>query len=441
MTTIADVMAELQEEFHRSFVNAIHKDDPELIKKMKTKAWQRFMQLGLPQSHSDAFQYMHLQPLLKHHFHRAMPLSSLTDEIISSAVLDECRESCFVFVNGHFAPKLSNRVGLPESVVALQVKQACRTYGSLLQNNWTQGLKTEQDPFAVLNLASHQDGIFVYVPPKVVVERPIQLLHIISQEGLDRNNWMMPRLELFQSAYSQLTIAATTLWKTSEPYFYNPMTAITLEEGAYCRYIQDALSNCDATSGWFFDTVRATLQRSAVFKNTQLSNGKAFIRRSTQVSLAGENSEVALHGIAVLQEKQETHSNVLVTHKAPHTRSLQLFKNVLNDQARSSFQGKIYVKQEAQKTEAYQLNNNLLLGDQAEANSKPNLEIFADDVKASHGATFGQLNEEQILYLQTRGIPKEEAKKCLIVGFCQEIIEMVPILSIRQSALHMTNSL
>src|SRR5690242_6777418 len=128
MATILEMMTELQEGFSKSFIDAIHKNDPEALRKAKAKAWQRFLQLGLPTSQSDAFQYLRLQPLFQQHFCPTTPPTSITKEALSSAILDECRESCFVFVNGHFAPELSNRLGLPESIVALQLQQACRTY-------------------------------------------------------------------------------------------------------------------------------------------------------------------------------------------------------------------------------------------------------------------------------------------------------------------------
>ena len=434
MATILEMMTALQEEFSRSFLDAINENDPESIKKAKAKAWHCFLQLGLPAAGNEAFQYLHLQALFQQRFSQVTVSQSVTRESFASAILEECRESYFVFVDGHFVPELSNRSGLPQSVVVLPMKQAARTYGALLQNGWAQSLKEEQDPFAILNLACYQDGCFLYVPPKVIVEKSVQFLHIISAEAIEKKSWIMPRLELFQGMHSELTIANTLLWNGSGSCFYNGMSNITLEEGAHCTYLQDTLALGD-TVGWFFDAVRATLKRSALLKNMHLSNGKALTRRSIHVELTGENSEVALRGISFLKESREAHVDIMVRHEAPHTRSLQLFKHILTGKARASFQGKIYVEKEAQKTEAYQLNNNLLLSDQAESNSRPNLEIFADDVKATHGATFGQLNEEQILYLQTRGISKQDAKKYLIMGFCKEVIDMLPIASLRQAAL------
>jgi Fe-S cluster assembly protein SufD len=142
-----------------------------------------------------------------------------------------------------------------------------------------------------------------------------------------------------------------------------------------------------------------------------------------KVELAEENSEVQLFGLAKLKGSEESHVNILIEHQAPNTRSQQLFKNVLFDEAKSSFEGKIYVHPIAQKTMAYQRNANLLLSDKAVAHAKPNLEIFADDVKASHGATIGQLDEEEMFYLRSRGLSREEAMSWLVEGFCKEILD------------------
>jgi Fe-S cluster assembly protein SufD len=152
-------------------------------------------------------------------------------------------------------------------------------------------------------------------------------------------------------------------------------------------------------------------------------------RHDYRVAMSGENSEALLHGLLTLKDRREAHNNILIDHQAPHCRSNQLFKGVLSDVSRSSFEGKILVRQEAQKTEAFQLNNNLLLSERANADSKPNLEIFADDVKASHGATIGQLNAEHLFYLKTRGLRDIEAKKLLVNGFCREILDLIPIMT------------
>ena len=169
-----------------------------------------------------------------------------------------------------------------------------------------------------------------------------------------------------------------------------------------------------------FQAIRATLKRDSKSKAVLL--GKR-LRTSIHVELVEENSEAELYGLAQLEGDGEAHIHARIEHMAPHTRSRQHFKSVVKDESRYSFEGKIYVHSEAQKTEAYQLNNNLILTDGASANAKPNLEIFADDVKASHGSTTGQLSKEALFYLRSRGLSVEEAQRWLIGGFCKEILD------------------
>ena len=191
---------------------------------------------------------------------------------------------------------------------------------------------------------------------------------------------------------------------------------------------------------WHLDAFRATLKRDSYLKTVSVTEGGMTVRNDYRITLAGENAEALLNGIWMLSDKREAHANIFIDHQAPICRSFQLFKDVLTDFSRSSFEGKIMVRQAAQKTEAFQLNNNLLLNDHAHADSKPNLEIFADDVKASHGATFGQLDPDQLFYLKTRGFSDETAKNLLIYGFCEQVIELIPILSLRQEFSHLVRN-
>lgn len=174
-----------------------------------------------------------------------------------------------------------------------------------------------------------------------------------------------------------------------------------------------------------FFSLRATLKSRSVLKSLSVTNGSATSRHDYILHLVGEQAEAALYGAWGLAENRQHHVNVLMEHHEPSCRSLQKFKGALADASQSSFEGKIHVHQKAQKTEAYQMNNNLILGERSSANSKPNLEIFADDVKASHGSTTGQLDEEHLFYLTARGLSKNLAKTLLVRGFSEEILNLI----------------
>jgi len=413
-------MEAFQETLEQQY-RAVEKQDS--LQGVRAKAWDHFLELGLPSRHMETYQYIKLSKLFSNEF----TFSSPTVPEIEPHILPECQNSLLVFVNGHFQSDLSRTKAIPDRVVITTLEEASKTYSALLNNHWAKSLKQETDPFAAVNAALHRDGAFLYVPPKTVVETPIQILHLIDT---DKSPMMMlPRLHLFVGAQSQLEMVSTVVTESGEGWCWNGMTEIAIEEDAHVHLTQVAWD--EPENSWHFDAVRATLKRNSTLKTVAVTNGSATVRNDYHVILTGENSEGMLNGVWNLQGKREAHSHVLMEHQAPNCRSMQLFKGVLNDTSRSSFEGKIYVHQAAQKTDAFQLNQNLLLSEGANADSKPNLEIFADDVKASHGATVGQLDAEQILYMKTRGISEATAKGLLVRGYCNEVLEMIRVPSLR----------
>jgi len=397
------------------------------LERLRHKAWDVYTELKLPHTHTEVYRYIKLRQLFAQPYQLPVENSSTRLEF-SSAILPECQDSCLVFINGYFVPHLSRTENIPERVVVLTLQEAIRTYHTFLNNQWTQALKEETDPFVALNGALHQTGAFLYLPPKTTLETPIQILHIIDHE---QQQLLMPRLQVFVGAQSNLQLITTQMHQKETNYFINHVTDLTIEEGSHVHVTQ---LFCDEhPQSWHLDALRATLKRDSTLKTVCVTEGSATVRTDYRVNLAGENAEALLNGVWMLAEKREAHTHVLIDHQAPYCRSFQLFKGVLNDFSRSSFEGKIMVRRPAQKTEAFQLNNNLLLSDHAQANSKPNLEIFADDVKASHGATIGQLDAEQLFYMKTRGFSDEASKNLLVYGFCEQVIEQIPILSMRQN--------
>lgn len=397
------------------------------LEKIRQKAWQHYLSLGLPSKKNEAYRYIKLRHLFSQP-HRLATEKSLTSVQIAPWVYPECKQSLLVFVNGAYAAELSCLGALPEKAAVSSLPEAVQTYGAFLNNHWTKSLKEETDTFAALNGALHQRGAFLYLPPKTIVESPIQILHLVT--GDDPYQMLMPRLQIFAGAQSSLQVVASQKNLGASGYFVNQVTEVILDEGSHVHYTQ-ALCG-EHPQAWHLDAFRATLKRDSVLKTVCVTEGSSTVRTDYRISLAGENSEAFVNGVCMLEDKREAHAHILMEHQAPRCRSNQLFKGVLTDFSRSSFEGKIMVRQAAQKTEAFQLNNNLVLSDHAHADSKPNLEIFADDVKASHGATVGQLDPEQLFYMKTRGFSGQEAKNLLIYGFCEQVIEMISLPSLRE---------
>lgn len=403
-------------------------DAADPMQKMKSKAWDYFLQMGLPQSRDDAFRYMRLRQLFTQTYAVSHP-TTISRESIKSHILPESQHSVLVFVNGHYQPALSDTTALPKKLSISTLSDAMTTYRTFISNQWTKIVKEEKDPFAVLNAAIHRDGVFLYLPPKTFVEAPIQLLHIT--DATSESILTSPRLNLFVGSHSQMDIVTSYVTLNGKRYCTNQTSDVAIEEGAIVRYIQMGDETKDSDH-WHFEALRATLKRDSGLTTVCATKGSAGARYNYKIALAGENAEVALNGVWMLNGNREAHTHITIDHQAPNCRSMQLFKTVLDDNSRSSFEGKILVQQEAQKTDAFQLNNNLLLSDRAQANSKPNLEIFADDVKASHGATIGQLDSEQLFYMKTRGFSEIDAKNMLVYSYCKEVIDRVPIESLQK---------
>jgi Fe-S cluster assembly protein SufD len=392
-------------------------DPKDLLLPGRKRAWDHFQELGLPKAKQEAFQYL---PLQKIAFPKPAERRSLSLSDVTPYILEECKNSYLVFVDGFFEESLSQ---VPKPLICLSLEAAMRSYGLFLQNRLSRTLKEEKDPFAVLNRALQSRGVFLYAPPQFQLPSHLQILHVFTSDQMT-----LPRLEVYLGKSAHLQLIQTAHVQGATLYCNGAIDAV-LEEGSF-------LSFCDAqkfpTASQYFHAFRASLKRDSRLEMRAFTRGAALARHSVKVQLMEENTEALLQGLWNLDGELQTHVHACVEHLAPHTRSRQHFKGVLKGKSRSSFEGKILVRSIAQKTEAYQLNHNLILSDEASANAKPNLEIFADDVKASHGATISQLDAEQLFYLCSRGLPLAEAKQWLIKGFCGELIDQAPLPFLRE---------
>jgi len=348
------------------------------------KAWAKWK--GFPTRKTEAFRYVSLKKL------------------------EESKELAAASV--HF------EYDAPSQLVVLPLQEAKRTYGSLLEKRTAILSQKEKDPFFFLNQAVGEGGLFIYVPPGVCIEKPLEIVQKIK-----KNQALHPRIEIFLGKGAQLT---TTLTIDSEQgsFWNNANINVSVEENAHYRHFDHAGHHPEA---WDFLSFQGELKEKSTLKFFSFGRGAKVQRRDLAIALAGEHAEAELKGMSLLNDQLEGHVHIRIDHLAPTARSHQFFKHVLAERARSSFEGKIFVEKEAQQTEAYQLNNNLILSEKAAAFSKPNLEIFADDVKASHGATVSKPSLDELFYLRSRGLSEEEARDHLVRGFCRELIQDVSI--------------
>jgi Fe-S cluster assembly protein SufD len=382
----------------------------------RKKSWDRFLHLGLPLIKSEAFQYVPLLEL----YSKKIQISQPGEVDPTPHILPECKDSYLVFVDGHFQPAQSK---IPVGIVVLPIPVAMKSYGLFLQNRIGRMLKEEHDPFAALNGAFQGVGLFLYIPPKFEQKNPVQLLHLFTKE-----QFASPRVQLFVGKMANLTLVQTVTGSC----FCNSVVDCVVDEAAKCTLYDASLPS---PASWLMQSFRATLKRDSLLETFHLTTGAKTVRTSLKVELAEENSEVFLRGISLLDAENQAHIHGLVEHQAPNCRSRQHFKSILKDQSSSSFEGKIFVHPAAQKTEAYQSAQSLLLSNEARSFAKPNLEIFADDVKASHGATVAQPDEEALFYFRSRGLSFEESRAQLVQGFCQELLQLIPFASLRSKVV------
>jgi len=311
--------------------------------------------------------------------------------------------SGLVFVDGFFRPELSV---VPDGLVCMPVEKALSSYGVFLHNRWNKQLP-ETDLYTAANLAFSR-GAFVYVPPSV--RASLRIVHVHTGANL-----ASPRLQLTVGKNSVLNLVQV------DNGLSNGVIDAALEAGSRLELLDSSATTFSLT---------ATLKQDSELKALHTTRGGS--RFSAKVQLLEENSSALVRALGILDGNSTAEVHTLIEHIAPHCRSRQHIKTALHGTSRSRFEGKILVRPEAQKTEAYQLNNNLLLSDTAIARTQPNLEIFADDVKASHGATVAQLQDEELFYLRSRGLKSEEAKRLLTEGFCRELIDEVHDDALRQ---------
>lgn len=375
-------------------------------------AWERLTKLGLPVCRKELFQYFPL-----HRMYSSLNRKRRVNTYVSC--IPKFKTSTISFYNGR--PTIGEEA---EKIVVLPMADAMRSYRSIIMGKCLATLAKENNPFVLLN-QSIAEGLFIYIPPNTTIDSPLTLANYVQDSWLS-----CPFVLVFVGAGSKITLSMNEEFsECKDDFLVSSHFQIHIAEGASVSYYYTHMAK-DAAA-WTMHSIRAFLQRDSSFSSISLSGGKQTQYQDIAVSLEGENASTDVRGLWALQSNHQAHIKVLISHLSPHTRSYQHFKGVNCDKSQSSFEGKIYVYPEAQKTEAYQLSHQLLLSDSSVANAKPNLEIFADDVKASHGATISKLSREELFYLQTRGLSPKEAMSCLLQGYYREILQLVTVPSVR----------
>ena len=373
---------------------------------------------GLPTTKAEDWKYTDLKALRELDFSSGK--AAIVD--IKDRILPEARGTRLVFVNGHFDAQHSNVSALPPGVRMLRLavtSEAATELGRLA----TAGTS---DVFANLNTSRFSEGAYLFVPKGVKVEPVLHVLFLSDQEG-PQPTCSLPRLLVIVEKGAEVQLVEEYAGRGCT--LSNAVTEVHVHEGASLTHERIQRESLEA---FHVSSLRARVDRRAKYTCRTLTFGGRFSRQSPQVVLAGEDAELSLDGLALLAGNQVADTHSFIDHTQPHGTSRQLHKAIVDGQARAIFNGKIFVRPGAQVTDAQQQSRNLLLSEQARVDTKPELEIFADDVKCAHGAAVGQLDPEELFYLQSRGLTETDARNLLTYGFAADLIARIPIPSLRR---------
>jgi Fe-S cluster assembly protein SufD len=400
---------------------------PEWLSKLRSQGMQAFAELGFPTTKLEDWKYCNVAPIAGVRF---QPGVYEPDDTIHQCVeefsFSEADGTRLVFVNGHYAEEFSTIGKLPAGATVTSLAKAVKQEEAVTAHMGRYA-DHRTHPFVALNTAFVRDGAFIEVPKGVVLGKPVEILYV-STGG--EAPWVAhPRNLVFAAQGSQVALVETYVGLGDGVYFNNVVTEIVAEDNAHVDYVKLQSEN---EAAFHVATVLAYAARNAAVVTNSFQLGARLGREELTTVLDGEGAEGYLYGLYVTDGQQLIDNHTTIDHAQPHCSSREFYKGILDGKSTAVFNGKIMVRKDAQKTDSKQSDKNLLLSESAAINTKPQLEIFADDVRCTHGATIGQIDPEAIFYLRSRGISLEEARTLLIEAFAAEIIDHVKFDPLRE---------
>lgn len=399
------------------------------LRDTRKKAIARFNELGFPTTKLEEWKYTNVAPVTKIPFEAAgSPRDALTREHLKALFLAEAAfaENCsrLVFVNGRFSQQLSSP-DLCEQIIARSLTEAINSESPVVKTHLARYAGCESHAFVALNTAFIEDGAFIEIPSGVAIETPIHLLFVSAAKQPVASH---PRSLIVVGNNSQARIIESYVGLGDDVYLTNAVTEIVAGENSVVEHykLQD-----ESLEAFHISTVQIHQARNSVLTSHSISFGGKLTRNDVKAVLDGEGAECTLNGLYVTGDTQLVDNHTVIDHAKPHGVSRELYKGILDGKSSAVFDGSIVVRKDSQKTDARQSNKNLLLSEEATINSKPQLEINADDVKCTHGTSIGHLDEDSIYYLRSRGIGQREAQAVLTYGFANDVLNRMNLEGLR----------
>ena len=395
---------------------------PAWLRDLREAGIARFAEVGFPSTKDERWRFTNVEPLTRSPFTLAAPgMPAGAREAVAGLALGEpAARLLAVYVNGRFAPELSSVGAAPDGVVIGGLADAFERQPEIVRQHLGRHAAVEGNPFTALNAGFIADGAFVHVRRNVVLEQPIQLIFVST--GGTAAAVAHPRNLIVVEENAQASVVEEYVGLGSEPYWTNVVTELVIADNAVVNAYRIQREREDA---FHTATTQSWQGRSSVLTSVTLAFGARLSRHDINARLDGEGAECTLNGLSILRGEQHVDHHTTLEHAKPHCPSWEVFNGVFDDRSRGVFSGRIIVRPGAQLTDSKQTNNNLLLSEEARADSQPQLEIYADDVKCTHGATLGPIDPNAMFYLRSRGLDVNVARNLLTYGFGAEILNSV----------------
>jgi len=413
-------------EAFREFAARAVEGEPAWVARLREGAFARFEELGFPTTDEEDWKYTNVASIARAEFKPAEGSTKLESRAVEPFFSAESSRSRLVFVDGIFMRELSSLEAIPEGVVASDLGAALAgEHAEVLWEHLGRLSGEGSDAFSALNTAFIGGGAFLHVGKAAVASAPVQLLFVSTAEAEAAT---FPRVLVVAERDSRLDLIETYASVGEAAYLTNAVVEVFVGEGAQVTHykVQD-----EGASAFHVASTRAELSRSSLYDLTTVTLGAQLSRHNIEILLESEGAECRVDGLYIVGTGQHADTHSLIDHRVPDCASRQNYKGILDGRSRAVFNGRVFVREDARGTDAVQSNKNLLLSREARVDTKPQLEIYNDDVKCAHGATVGQLDEEELFYLVSRGLHTDLARNLLTYGFAEEIVERIKFESIR----------
>jgi len=410
-------------EFYSNFSEKIKENSAEILNVFRDKAFEKFLASGFPTKKNEEYRYSKLSETMQTDF--GLNINRLRFQVDKNFLfhckIPSINANLGFVVNDNFYLSENQKFALPKGVIFCSLSDAEKLYPAIVKKYFNNQSKNTNDSFCLLNSVFAQDGYFLYIQQDTILSQPLQLINLLrSANALMVNSRNLIVVE--KNAEAKILVCNHAADETD--FFASRVTEIFVEENAKFDYY--ALENTNSTTN-SFSQIFVNQQDNSKFTINQLGLNNAVVRNNVEVDINGQGAELFLGGMLISDGKQETENFTIIRHNQPNSVSNELFKYILDENSHGIFSGKIVVKKEAQKTKSIQTNKNICLTANALMHARPQLEIYADDVKCGHGATIGQIDNDALFYLQARGISQNEARQMLLSAFVADVLEHINI--------------